>query len=398
MKFLTSARPPSLGSARALALIAAALLAGCIDDQPGLASNTGGSATAGQGSDNRAGDVSNGASSGSQGEEPKAGTGAVAGQGDGVGGASIGGSAMAPNGGEPNGGEKPEASAGALGMAGDTNDEGVHIAEACTFHVNPQPATGGTGGTGDPGGGGTAGGGTAGMGGAAAATNISVQVSAFVGNYLADGTGRALYTNGGDLPGDCHTPPQSLCTADCLVSWPAFDAGARVLSAGLTDAGFGTIPRADGVYQTTYMGWPLYYYKSDLTLGQLTGQGKGKTWHVAKVNAPNVTLMKAGTLKYLADAAGHTLYVSAADQAGTGDADPVSNCDKACLKTFEGFRVKNLVVVTSLDTLDFSVFVRNGAGGLQTAYKGIPLYRAATDLKSGDMNGIAVAGFTAAAP
>ena len=278
-------------------------------------------------------------------------------------------------------------------MAGDSGDSGgtgVHIAEACTFHVDPAPTTGGTGGT-DAGG-------TAGTGGAGGATNISVQVSAFVGNYLADGAGRALYTYGGDLPGDCHTPPQSLCTADCSLSWPAFDAGPRALPASLTDAGFGTIPRGDGLFQTTYMGWPLYYYKSDLTLGQLTGQGKGKTWHVAKVNVPNVTLMKAGAIKYLADAAGHTLYVSAADLVGTSDADPASNCDKTCLQTFEGYRVKNLSVVTSLDTLDFSVFVRNGAGGLQTAYKGMPLYRAATDLKSGDMNGTAVAGFTPAAP
>src|SRR6185295_9309013 len=102
----------------------------------------------------------------------------------------------------------------------------------------------------------------------------TLQLSPFVGSYLADATGRALYTTGGDLPGDCNTPPQSLCTAECAVSWLAFDAGGRVLPDGLADAGFGTIQRSDGAYQTTYQGWPLYYYKSDLTLGQVTGQGK----------------------------------------------------------------------------------------------------------------------------
>jgi predicted lipoprotein with Yx(FWY)xxD motif len=54
--------------------------------------------------------------------------------------------------------------------------------------------------------------------------------------------------------------------------------------------------------------------------------------------------------------------------------------------------------VSSLEPLDFSVFVHHGAGGLQLAYKGQPLYRAATDQKAGDMTGTAVTGFTAAVP
>ena len=39
-----------------------------------------------------------------------------------------------------------------------------------------------------------------------------------------------------------------------------------------------------------------------------------------------------------------------------------------------------------------------GKGNVQVAYKGRPLYRAATDLKSGDMTGTSVSGFTAALP
>ena len=54
--------------------------------------------------------------------------------------------------------------------------------------------------------------------------------------------------------------------------------------------------------------------------------------------------MKAGALKYLARRGGHTLYVSAADQVGTLDADPVSACDKECLATFTPFRDKHLSV------------------------------------------------------
>lgn len=274
-------------------------------------------------------------------------------------------------------GEEPDPQGGA-GGAGEEPDQGVHIGRACTFHTEAPVGEDGAGG--------------------APPNDVALQPNAFVGSYLTDGAGRTLYTYGADLPGDCHTPPKSTCVADCLVSWPIFEAGDRVLGAGLDDAAFGSVQREDGLWQSTYHGWPLYYYKTDLTLGQMAGQGKGKIWHVAEVVLPTVTIMKAGTLKYLADIDGHTLYVSAADQAGTLVDDPISNCAGDCLDVFEPFREKNLSVVTSLEPLDFTTFVRHGAGGLQLSYKGQPLYRAATDVKSGDMTGTAIQGFTAAIP
>jgi predicted lipoprotein with Yx(FWY)xxD motif len=299
---------------------------------------------------------------------------------DGLAGAPRGGSApVAGNApveaGAPN--EQPQGGAG--GASGGTDDEGVKIAPYCTFHTDAPPSETGAGGEGP-------------------APEVMMQVSPFVGNYLTDGAGRTLYTYGGDVAGDCQTPPQSTCVADCLVSWPVFHAPARLLGPGLDDAAFGEIQLGDGSWQSTYMGWPLYYYKADLTLGQLTGQGKGKIWHVAETTLPSITVMKAGTLKYLADAGGHTLYVSAADVAGSAEADPESNCSGDCLDTFEAYHVKNFSAVTVLEPLDFQVFARKGRGGLQLSYKGMPLYRAATDVKSGDMTGTAVTGFTAAVP
>ncbi|HKY40430.1 MAG TPA: hypothetical protein VJN18_31065 [Polyangiaceae bacterium] len=268
------------------------------------------------------------------------------------------------------------------GASGVDPDDGVHIGRACTFHTDvPAPSEG-----------------AAGAGGASAGPSVVAQLSPFVGSYLTDAAGRTLYTYGADLPGDCQHPPQSGCVADCLLSWPVFDASDRVLGPGLSDAGFGVIERPEGGLQTTYMGWPLYYYKSDISLGQLTGQGKGKLWHVAEVSLPSVVIMKSGMLKYLADADGHTLYVSTADQVGSTEADPISNCKDECRDTFEGFHEKSFSVVTSLESSDFQVFLRHANGGLQIAYKGMPLYRAATDLKSGDMNGTAITGFSAAVP
>jgi predicted lipoprotein with Yx(FWY)xxD motif len=234
------------------------------------------------------------------------------------------------------------------------------------------------------------------MGGTAA--TVTLQVSPFVGNYLADASGRSLYTYGADLPGNCQTPPVSTCVTDCLLTWPIFPAGQRILAPGLDDAAFGAMHRDDGTWQTTYYGWPVYYYKTDLLLGQVAGQGKGKTWHLAQQKPPGVVIMKVGSAKYLGDAEGHTLYVSAADQLGSASADPVSNCSGTCLASFEPFHEKNFSVVTSLLVSDFASFVRHGKGGLQVAYKGLPLYRAATDLKAGDMTGLLVGGFTAAVP
>jgi predicted lipoprotein with Yx(FWY)xxD motif len=361
-------------------LIGTGLLAGCMDDPAGITmpdpSGTSGSKSGtagGSGDVDQAGAPStssagSGGTDGHEQHEPMGGDASTS--TGGTAGSAIGGSG---------GGTEPQPAAGA-GGAEDTTEEGVHIPPACLFHSDPAPQAAG------------------GSGGAPATPTVTQALSPFVGSYLADATGRTLYIYGNDVPGDCNTQPKSNCTADCLVSWPVFDAGARVLPPELTDAGFGTIARAEGGYQTTYMGWPLYYYKADLTLGQMTGQGKGKAWFVAESVLPNVVIMKSGTTKYLADASGHTLYVSAADQAATSDADPVSNCDQACLSVFEPFRLKNVSAVTSLEPLDFAVFERHGKSGLQLSYKGLPLYRAATDLKAGDMNGTAMSGFTAAAP
>jgi predicted lipoprotein with Yx(FWY)xxD motif len=357
------------------ALASAVLAAACLDDSPtGLTDPSAGQTGAGaspssQGGKTGGSDTSEGATDGSD----EAGSGGTATAGT----SSTAGTAPTPG----EGGSSSPAEGGTGGSAVGP-DDGVHIGRACAFHTDAPPPMDGA----------------AGAGGEAATADVAAQLSPFVGSYLTDAAGRTLYTYGADFPGDCEHLPVSNCTADCLVSWPVFDAGDRLLGAGLDDARFGSIERAEGGFQTTYMGWPLYYYKTDLTLGQLTGQGKGKLWHVAEVSLPSVVIMKSGTLKYLADADGHTLYVSAADQVGSAEADPVSNCQAECRDTFEGFHEKSLSVVTSLESSDFQVFVRSGAGGLQLAYKGMPLYRAATDLKSGDMNGTAFAGFTAAVP
>jgi predicted lipoprotein with Yx(FWY)xxD motif len=201
-----------------------------------------------------------------------------------------------------------------------------------------------------------------------------------------------LYFRSSDLPGDCQpdNPPISRCTlagGACSTTWPPYNAGARTLDPQLDANAFGTIERDDGTYQTTYQGWPLYLYLSDVTAGQTIGQGKAKVWFVAEMKLPNVVIMQEGTVKYLADVSGRTLYASSADVLGTDTTDPVSNCDATCLETYEPFRAPRLYAVQALEQDDFTSFV-NPVGPLQIAYKGAPLYRARTDTQGGDLTGV----------
>ena len=384
-----------------LGFVASLQLTGCSDTPAGLvdAAGAGGQLELG-GADpmsvagtGQGGDAGESASSEAGEAGEAAGGAAPHGGSSASGGTSEGGAAGATTEASGTGGAATGGEAGGLTSAGSGGQGGTLvdalIPTVCPFHTDVSLDTGSGGTTGAGGGGG---------GSAGTALTVTLQTSPFVGTYLADATGRTLYTYGNDLPGDCQTPPVSNCVTDCLISWPIFPAGARLLAQGLDDAAFGAIHRGDGSWQTTYYGWPLYYYKTDLLLGQVAGQGKAKTWHIAEKKPPGVTIMKPGSFRYLADAAGHTLYVSAADTAGTVVSDPISNCTGSCLTTFEPFHEKNFSVVTSLLMADFGSFVRTGKNKIQVAYKGMPLYRAATDLKSGEMTGTSVSGFTAALP
>jgi predicted lipoprotein with Yx(FWY)xxD motif len=381
-----------------------ALFGACMSDPAGISSDD-----AGGGQHGHTGGASTGGAgqSGSAGSDDHGGAGSDAagngGENTGTGGSGASNTGGNDTGGNENGGTSGSGGANSTGgMGGDDSNGGSAgsdagaggsddgTVESCVFHSAPVPNAAGTGGAG-----GMAGAGGGGAGGAS--SDVTIRTSPFVGSYLADAAGRTLYFYGSDLTGDCSNPPVSRCTADCPATWPPFNAGARALPPELDDAAFGTIQRSDGTYQTTYYGWPLYYYKDDVAPASLAGQGKAKTWHVAEVKLPSVVIMREGTTRYLADTAGHTLYVSSADQVGNDMLEPESRCTGSCLMTFKPFSARNLAVVQSLEQDDFWSFV-NPDGSLQLGYKGAPLYRARNDHKAGDMTGTATAGFTAAVP
>ena len=100
----------------------------------------------------------------------------------------------------------------------------------------------------------------------------------------------------------------SKCTGGCLNSWPVFYQEKITVSSGLISSDFGTITRDDGIKQTTYKGWPLYYFSSDVNPGDIKGEGVSKVWFVAK---PDYTVFIADkdTMKFIVDAKGNTLYI-----------------------------------------------------------------------------------------
>lgn len=250
----------------------------------------------------------------------------------------------------------------------------------------------GEGGAGAGGSGGQAAAGAAGEGGATAAPTIGKGTSRLVGDYLTDAAGRALYVFGADLAGDCRAVPVSTCFDDCLLSWPIFHAASLELAPELDAAAFGSILREDGLPQTTYYGWPLYYYENDVSPGDITGHGAG-VWGLARVILPNVVVRRVGSDRLLADGAGRTLYAFSSDTKGTGTSPPVSVCTGDCLEAHPSFSPGYVGAISTLEPRDFSSFVR-GDGVTQVAYKGAPLYYSLLDDRPGAVNGTEDAGFT----
>lgn len=98
-----------------------------------------------------------------------------------------------------------------------------------------------------------------------------------LGQYLADPSGRPLYTYGSDTSG------VSNCTGSCLSNWPAYQPSSTTVS---LPSGISTIKRADnGQTQYTYNGLPLYYFTGDSN-GAVTGNGV-ENFHIAKPASVN---------------------------------------------------------------------------------------------------------------
>jgi predicted lipoprotein with Yx(FWY)xxD motif len=102
--------------------------------------------------------------------------------------------------------------------------------------------------------------------------NISVKTPA--GKYLVDDRGMTLYYTASDRPNYSNLPDET------LTSWPVFLVPAFVVPQPLNASDFGTYTRDNGLPQTTYKGYPLYYFFQDKAPGDTLGNNLGGVWSV----------------------------------------------------------------------------------------------------------------------
>lgn len=212
-------------------------------------------------------------------------------------------------------------------------------------------------------------------------TGVQLTTNSKFGPIITDNNGRSLYFFAIDANGS------SGCTNGCLVAWPVYYKENPSVGTGLLATDFGVITRTDGAKQTTYKGWPLYYYAGDNKAGDTNGDAVDNTWFVAKADytvmlaqtqlvgndGANYTSQGlAGTEKsqYITDANGRTLYLFTRD---TFKSNKFSNNDATHDAIWPMYNVNAIQSIPSI--LDKSQFeLTTVFGKTQLTYKGHPLY------------------------
>jgi predicted lipoprotein with Yx(FWY)xxD motif len=97
-----------------------------------------------------------------------------------------------------------------------------------------------------------------------------------LGKYLTDAKGMTLYWYKKDAPGT------STCAGPCVERWPLYFRESVAPPPGVKAEDFGTITREDGKKQTTFRGYPLYYWFKDEKAGDATGHKVNDVWFVVE--------------------------------------------------------------------------------------------------------------------
>lgn len=220
-----------------------------------------------------------------------------------------------------------------------------------------------------------------------------------LGNVLTDANGVVLYVFAKDVAGNSN------CTEGCLSSWPIFYAKDAEFGSGLESTDFDVIEHSNGSKQTTYKGWPLYYYAPGGEMeaaGSTSGEATGGVWFVAK---PDYTIMYAnaqlvgndgknytsdytegdGATAYFVNSQGRTIYIFTNDSKDTNNftASDFSNDG-----VWPVYKKELEAVVSTLDMADFGTI--DVFGESQMTYKGWPLYYFGQDSERGDTKGVSV--------
>ncbi len=197
-----------------------------------------------------------------------------------------------------------------------------------------------------------------------------------LGKILVDAQGNTLYYFANDI----GAGGSSTCTGQCAATWPAFSTDTIRVSSPLDPADFASVTRADGVKQTSYYGWPLYYYKADTKPGDMNGDNFNHVWFVVMPDESVLVAHTAALGLFLIDTSGKTLYYF------TNDAPGKSSCSGTCIATWPAFSASPVTAPSFVKPADFTQLSRSDSMK-QTAYMGRPLYFFSGDTNPGDTKG-----------
>jgi predicted lipoprotein with Yx(FWY)xxD motif len=123
------------------------------------------------------------------------------------------------------------------------------------------------------------------------AFQIVASNNAKLGWVVTDGKGWILYRFDKDRGGP---EPKSRCIGQCAEKWPPVMWKGKPALDGVSSRIVGKVQRADGSWQLTLHGWPVYRFAGDSKPGQWKGQGVGGTWFTIKrTGARNTVLPNA---------------------------------------------------------------------------------------------------------
>ena len=113
---------------------------------------------------------------------------------------------------------------------------------------------------------------------AAMAMDQAMTMDTSLGKVWTDANGMTLYTFDKDTKGAA----MSACTDKCIEAWPPFLAAEGAMIEG--DWTLVDVIDKDGATKKmwAFKGWPLYLWVKDAKAGDVTGDGVGGVWHVAK--------------------------------------------------------------------------------------------------------------------
>ena len=212
--------------------------------------------------------------------------------------------------------------------------------------------------------------------------------------YLTDETGRALYMFVGDVAGKL----ESACLDQCERDWPPFDVLNAKPSSELDPKEITRFHRQDGLWQTTYKGYQLYYRASEEDSQDVTADGMDSRWFVARDYLTFLASTRSfspeggmGTNSpYLTDGFGRTVYVCLEDTPRTDSSDAVSSCDAACTAKRPIFPAaatgRTTLLPSVINAGDLSELNRPD-GQVQLTYRGWPLYFYSGDTRLGSTDG-----------